>query len=141
MNSIEMINRLPPPSAGLHGRATPRTRATDFAPSSVGERLDELLPLIDVVAEAGPPVLFVLGPWLFVVLMLIGPFVLLVTLVLVAAIFVAVAGAACVLPYLLVHHLRRSWPRHPARHAFVRRHRPIRDLHPHPHTDVTSNRM
>ena len=53
--------------------------------------------------------LFVLGPWLFVVLMLIGPFVLLFTLVLAAMIFVAVAGGMCVLPYLLVRHLRKPW--------------------------------
>ncbi len=120
MNSIVMINRLPPPGAGHPRSATARAHA--FVPPAGGERFDEILPLIDFVPEAGPPVLFILGPWLCVVLMLIGPFLVLVTLVLAAVIVVAVAGTACALPYLLVHHLRKLSSHHPARQPFMRRH-------------------
>jgi len=100
MNSTEMSNR------------RPSARAPETALPTIGERLDEILPLLDFVPEAGPPVLFVLGPWLFVVFMLIGPFVLLATLVLAAVILVVVAAVMCALPYLLVHHLRAAWRRH-----------------------------
>lgn len=121
MNSIEMINRLPPPSASRPGSATRGTQASDVGLPTVGERFDEILPLFDFIPEAGPPVIFVLGPWLLLVLMLIGPFVLLVTLVLVAAVFLAIAAAMFLLPYLLLKHLRTSWPHRRARHTSVRR--------------------
>ena len=49
------------------------------APPPVRDMLTEVIPLIDVVVVSGPPAIFILGPWLLVVLMLIGPF-LLVTL-------------------------------------------------------------
>ncbi len=133
MNSIEMINRLPPSSAGHPRSATPGARPSDFAVPTAAERFDEILPLLDVVPEAGPPVLFVLGPWLFVVLMLIGPFVLLVTLVLASAVFIAIAAALCGLPYLLVHQLRKPRPHHYAWHPM--------HLFQHSPTDVTSNGM
>lgn len=112
MNSTEMSNRRPPPSAAHPWSARPSARAPHTAVPTVRERLDEILPLLDFVPEAGPPVLFVIGPWLFVVFMLIGPLVLLATLVLATVIFVVVAAAICALPYLLVHHLRGAWRRH-----------------------------
>jgi hypothetical protein len=111
MHSIEVINRLPPPSARHLGSATPSIHASDFNPPSIGERLDEILPLIDVIPEAGPPVIFILGPWLVFVLMLIGPFLLLFTLALAAVIFVAIAVAILTPPYLFVRHVRKAWLR------------------------------
>jgi hypothetical protein len=89
-----------------------------------GETLAELVPLIDFVPQAGPPVVFVLGPWLFLVLMLAAPFACLVTLVVAmtvaAVVLVAVSGAVLFLlaaPYLLVRHLRRHWTHHPSARA------------------------
>jgi hypothetical protein len=79
---------------------------------SFGEMLEELLPVVGVVVVAGPPVVFLLGPWLFLVLMLVGPFVLAVTVVLVivvalvaAAALVALTGAIAATPYLVVRRL------------------------------------
>jgi hypothetical protein len=69
----------------------------------------EIVPLIGAVYQAGPPVLVA---WLGIVLfalLLAGPFVLLVTLVVVlaAAVFlVALAGAILATPYLLIRHFR-----------------------------------
>ena len=87
-----------------------------------GEMLAEIVPLIGFVPAYGPPVVFVLVPWLFVGLMLAGPFVCLFVLVvgmIVAATVLAALTAAILAilaaPYLLVRHLRR----HRARHASI----------------------
>lgn len=69
----------------------------------------ETLPLVGAVFVAGPPVVFVGGPWLLFVLMLLGPLVLLCTL---AVALVAAAGLlalSCLIlatPYLLVRRVR-----------------------------------
>jgi hypothetical protein len=85
-----------------------------------GEMLAEIVPLIGFVPY-GPPVVLVLG-WLFLALMLAGPFACLFTLVVVIVVAATVLAAltAAVLailaaPYLLVCHLRR----HRARHAYI----------------------
>ena len=66
------------------------------------------MPLISAPAFFGPPVIFLLGPWLLLVLLLIGPFALLFTFLL------ALAGAVSLLtvclaviasPYVLIRHL------------------------------------
>jgi hypothetical protein len=79
---------------------------------TLGEMLAELVPLIGFVPVGGPPVIFVLGPWLFLGLMLAGPFACLVALVvaMIVAATVLAALTAAVLggPYLLVRHLRRA---------------------------------
>jgi hypothetical protein len=65
--------------------------------------------LIDAPAFYGPPVIFVLGPWLLLVLVLIGPFAAMVTVVLalaVAAGLLAALVAVIASPYLLIRHLR-----------------------------------
>lgn len=83
---------------------------------TLGETLQAVVPLIGAPAFFGPPVIFVLGPWLVLVLMLIGPVALLITLVLVAIAAASLLVALVALiasPYLLVHHLR-------ARHAVHR---------------------
>jgi len=145
MNSITMINRLPAPSDGRRS-TTLSPHASDFSPPTIGERVDEILPLLDVVPEAGPPVLFVLGPWLFVVLMLIGPFVLLVTVMLATVLLIVTAAALVVLPYLLVHQVRKRWPHRPVPQTSLRLLRATTrpaatDLRQHSPSDVTSNGM
>jgi hypothetical protein len=76
-----------------------------------GEVLAEIVPLIDFVPTAGPPVVFVLGPWLFLVLMLAPPFAclvaLLVVMIVAATVLAALTAAIVAVPYLLVRHLRR----------------------------------
>jgi hypothetical protein len=76
-----------------------------------GETLAELVPVIEFVPVAGPPVIFVLGPWLFLVLMLAAPFALVVALAVAAAVLAALAAAVVAIvaaPYLLVRHRRRA---------------------------------
>jgi len=63
--------------------------------------------VIGVIAVAGPPVIFVMGPWLLMALMLSGPFALLVAVFLVAvALFAVIALTLAILaaPYLLVRY-------------------------------------
>jgi hypothetical protein len=104
----------PPPVA-------PRPRSSAWTDHRTWtETLVELAAIIDAPAYFGPPVIFVIGPWLLIVLVLIGPIVLLITFVLVgmvaAGLLVAI-GAVVASPYLLVRHLR-------ARNA-GRRHRAV----------------
>lgn len=76
-----------------------------------GEMLAELVPLIGVIPGYGPPAVFVLGPWLFLALIVGGPlawlFALVVVMVIVATVLAVLAAAMLVVPYLLVRHLRR----------------------------------
>jgi hypothetical protein len=68
----------------------------------------EAVPMIDAPAFYGPPVIFVLGPWLLLVLLLVGPFALVSTmlLALAAAVGLMVAfGAVIASPYLLIRHV------------------------------------
>jgi hypothetical protein len=143
MNSIEMINRLPPSSAGHTWSAGSSVRASGGALPTAGQRFDEILPLVDLLPQVGPPLVFVLGPWLVVVLMLIGPLVLLFTLMIATVLLGAVAAATFALPYLLVRRLRKRWPHRPARHLSRRRLRgPLKTgLYPHSSTDVTPHGM
>ena len=65
--------------------------------------------MIGAPAFFGPPIIFVLGPWLLLVLLLIGPFALLFTGLLVLALaagLLAVFIAVIASPYLLIRHLR-----------------------------------
>src|SRR5262249_31064619 len=81
-------------------------------------------PLVLTPAYYGPPAVFLLAPWLLLVLLLIGPAALLITLVL-AFVLVAVALAAVVAllasPYLLVRHLRARHQSPSRGFAFLRR--------------------
>src|SRR3954451_3112674 len=77
---------------------------------TAGEGFDEAAPLIGAPPGYGPPIIFVLGPWLLLVLLLIPPAALLITLVLVVVVAggLLVAVAALVAsPYLLVRHAAR----------------------------------
>jgi hypothetical protein len=76
-------------------------------PPTLAERLGETVPLISAPAFFGPPVIFLFGPWLLLVLLLIPPAALLITM---AAVFLLGAGLLVALgaliasPYLLVRH-------------------------------------
>jgi hypothetical protein len=102
----------------------PDSRRSVRAPASerpaFRELLAEIVPLIDFVPYYGPPAVFLLGPWLFLVLMLAGPFAclfaLVVVMVVAATVLAALAAAISaivVTPYRLVRHLR-------GRHASLR---------------------
>jgi len=72
------------------------------------ERLGEIAPLIDAIPGYGPPAIVLAGPLVLFALVLAGPFLLLLTLVvlLVACAGLAtLAGAIVASPYLLVRRL------------------------------------
>ena len=76
----------------------------------------ECAAIIGAPAIYGPPVAFLFGPWLFLVLLLAPPFAFLFTIVLVVAVAaVLLTAMATVLasPYLLVRHLRARRARQP----------------------------
>ena len=81
---------------------------TASRPPALGDMVAETATLIGAVYQAGPPVL---AAWVGIVLfslLLVGPFVLLVTLAVVvvaAAALVALAGAILATPFLLVRHV------------------------------------
>jgi hypothetical protein len=85
--------------------------------------------MLGVPAFFGPPIIFVLGPWLLLVFLLIGPLALLVVGLLVMAVatcLLAVLAAVIASPYLLIRHLHahgglRGTPR--VRLRFLRTHR------------------
>ncbi len=82
---------------------------TASGPSTLGDQLADVLPVVDTVFVAGPPVLVAWAGLVLLALMLAGPFALLVTMVVVvvaAAALVALAGAILATPYLLIRHLR-----------------------------------
>lgn len=120
MNTGELITPPPPPSSAGHPRSADHSaRTSESDPPSVGEMLGEIVPLVGFVAVAGPPVIFVVGPWALVVLALIGPFLLLLSFVLAAALVVAVGAAFLAPPYLLVRHIRVHRTHRPAHHALA----------------------
>jgi hypothetical protein len=120
MNTTAQI-RPPRPPNGPHQPTDPRRSAR--APASerrtFGEMLAEIVPLIGFVPAYGPPAVFVLGPWLVLVLILAGPlawlFALVAVVIVVATVVATLAAAILGAPYLLVRHLRR----HRVSHASV----------------------
>jgi hypothetical protein len=77
--------------------------------STFGEFVAETLPLIDLVPEVGPPLVFLVVPYLLCMILLIGPFALLLTIVILvvaATALVGLAGMVIAAPYLLVRRLR-----------------------------------
>jgi hypothetical protein len=82
---------------------------TASGPPTLGDQFSEVLPVIDTVYVAGPPVLVVWAGTVLFALMLAGPFALVVALALALAAAVAlvtVAGAILATPYLLIRHFR-----------------------------------
>jgi hypothetical protein len=110
MHSTDLIE---PRAASSGARPDARPSASD-APT-VGEVLGEIIPVVGVVAGAGPPVVFVLGPWLLLALMLAGPFAVLVTLVVAMLVAAGLAAAIVAVPYLLIRVVHR----HRAGHALT----------------------
>jgi hypothetical protein len=90
---------------------------------SVADQLADVLPVLDTVYVAGPPVVVAWAGLVLLALMLAGPFALLVTFVVVAvavAAVVALAGAILATPYLLIRHFRaRAAERRAAREAWA----------------------
>ena len=85
------------------------------------EALGATVPLISAPAYFGPPVAFLLGPWLLLVLLLVPPAAVLITLVLVvvlAAALLAALGALIASPYLIVRHLRAQHRARPVKRSF-----------------------
>jgi hypothetical protein len=83
---------------------------------NLGDEVEYAATMIGAPAIYGPPVAFLFGPWLFLVLLLAPPFAFLFTIVLVVAVAaVLLAAIATVLasPYLLMRHLRARRARHP----------------------------
>jgi hypothetical protein len=73
---------------------------------------DEIAPIVGVIAVAGPPVIFIAGPWLFLCLLLTGPFAVLVAFVaipVVGAVLLATLAGIFATPYLLLRGLRRRY--------------------------------
>ncbi len=84
---------------------------------TLGEMVDEILPLIGVVLVAGPPVIFIAGPWLLLALMLSGPFALLVAfaaVMVVAAVLLSTLAGIFVMTLILVRRLHRTYRMSPA---------------------------
>jgi hypothetical protein len=83
---------------------------TQLTEPTVGETLDETLPVVGVVPVHGPAAILVAGPWVLIALLLTGPFALLFTLVALlaaAAAVVALIGAVLAAPFVLVRRVRR----------------------------------
>jgi hypothetical protein len=94
---------------------TPWDEATSRGPverATFREMLDDVLPVIGVVVVVGPPVVFLAAPWLLLVLMLSGPFALVVAFVatglVAAALLVTLAGILAA-PFVLARRLRRRY--------------------------------
>jgi anti-sigma factor RsiW len=75
-------------------------------PPSRGEVFEEVASAIGAPALYGPPVFFVLGPWLFLGLLLAPPAALLITIGLVVMVLAGLAAVLVAFPYLLVRRLR-----------------------------------
>jgi len=84
-------------------------RPTASGPPTLGDQLAEVLPIVDTVYVAGPPVLVAWAGTILFALMLAGPFALLAAFVVAlaaAAALVTLAGAILATPYLLIRHFR-----------------------------------
>ena len=82
---------------------------TASGPPTRSDLVTDVLPVVDTVFVAGPPVLLAWTGTVLFALMLAGPFALVVTLTLAlaaAAAVVTLAGAILATPYLLIRHLR-----------------------------------
>jgi hypothetical protein len=108
MTSTALIEPPAPPSADTPTSCRPNSQAP-----TLGQMVRAILPAICIPFVEGPPVLLVAAPPVLFGLLLVGPFVVLVTVVLftvvalvAAAGLVALAGAIVASPYLLIRHVR-----------------------------------
>jgi hypothetical protein len=86
--------------------------------------IEDVEPLVVAPAFFGPPVVFLLGPWMLLVLLIIPPAAVLITFVLVFAVVIVALVAIFALlasPYLLVRHLRARYASSQRRSALPRR--------------------
>lgn len=101
------LTHAPPQAAATRAIASRRGSASLPRPTWA-ELFDDRTAMLGVPAFFGPPILFVLGPWLLLVFLLIGPLALLLTGLLVMAVsacLLAVLAAVIASPYLLIRHL------------------------------------
>ena len=95
-----------PPRASSPPRHVRRDESAD---RTVGEILDETVPLVGVIPLHGPPVLLLAGPWLLLALIVAGPFAVLFTFVVLIAAAVALVGliaAILAAPFVVARRLR-----------------------------------
>jgi hypothetical protein len=115
INATPQLTHAGPESATPRPAASrPRGSAPPEDPTW-GEAFNEGASLIDAPAFYGPPVGFLLGPWLLLVLLLIGPVALIFTILVVmaaAAVVLALAAAVIASPYLLIRHLHEHGTAH-----------------------------
>jgi hypothetical protein len=110
MTSTQLIN----PPGGSHAAEPSREARAAAHPSSSehpgrGDVLREIVPVVGVVAVAGPPVVLLAGPLVLFALIVAGPFLLMLTfvaLLMASTVVVALIGAILASPYLLVRHVR-----------------------------------
>ena len=101
-----------------------RDRSPVSEPPMWREVIERFAPLVLAPAFFGPPAVFLIGPWLLLVLMLIPPAALLITFGLVFLVAAAALGALVAVlgsPYFLVRHLRSRHFARPHRLPFLRR--------------------
>jgi hypothetical protein len=101
------LSHAPPQPAATRAIAS-RPGSSSLPRPTWAELLDDRTAMIAAPAFFGPPIIFVLGPWLLLVFLLIGPLALLLTGLLViaaAAALLAVLAAVIASPYLLFRHL------------------------------------
>jgi hypothetical protein len=108
---------LPATSEPRDMRATPESPVSERP--TVGAMFRDISPLIGAVPVAGPPAVLIAVPWLLFVLVLVGPFALLFTLVIVLLVAALLVVAVAAIPYLLVRHLRAARARHATSRAHV----------------------
>jgi hypothetical protein len=120
MTTNEMI-KLPAPSADPLSATSNASSCGSEPRLLLEDTFEEILPLVGAVPVAGPPVIPFVGAWALFVLMLTGPFLLLVTLGFAELIVVAIIAAVLAPPYFLVRLVRRYLTRHPERRAPVDR--------------------
>ncbi len=113
MHTTEPLTPMPPASVTTAwSDGAPDAPLAPSGPATFRDMLDDVIPVIGVVFVAGPPVIFLAGPWLLLVLMLSGPFALLVAFVvvgLVAGALLATLGALVVAPFVLARRLHRTY--------------------------------
>lgn len=131
------MNPVPPHLIDAQPQSVPRDRLGAPARESTwsdrgtltGSALfDQVAPFFEAPAYFGPPIIFVLGPWLLLVLLLLGPCAALLMVLLVLALVAAMVAALAVAiasPFLLVRRLRA--PRTVHRKPFAT-HRPFQKL-------------
>lgn len=122
-DGVERGGRSDPSQAHMQASGAPlhvRSSARDNPARDEG--LGELVALINVIPGEGPAIILLAGPLVLFALALAGPFLVLLTfvvLLIACALLVALAGAIVASPYLIVrrlgrHRLRRTRQSAPA---------------------------